>query len=128
MSTPLPSPLRCSDQTELTDRQTAGSGETSQQQQQHRPQQRAKTRRCWSTVTSVGKCLLLIILIPPFLNYASLQREGQLLLPEDGEIIDIGLGQKMHLMWQGQPVVILDAPTYQCPLTSGSMYKRTLHC
>ncbi|XP_023835835.1 uncharacterized protein si:dkey-122a22.2 isoform X2 [Salvelinus sp. IW2-2015] len=93
-----------------TDRQTAGSGETSQQ---HRPQQGAKTSRCWSTVTSVGKCLLLIILIPPFLNYASLQREGQLLLPEDGEIIDIGLGQKMHLMCkgQGQPVVILDAPT-----------------
>ncbi|CDQ68514.1 unnamed protein product [Oncorhynchus mykiss] len=82
-------------------------------QQQHRPQQGAKTSRCWSTVTSVGKCLLLIILIPPFLNYASLQREGQLLLPEDGEIIDIGLGQKMHLMCkgQGQPVVILDAPT-----------------
>uniref|UniRef100_A0A8C8MIZ7 Uncharacterized protein n=1 Tax=Oncorhynchus tshawytscha TaxID=74940 RepID=A0A8C8MIZ7_ONCTS len=73
----------------------------------------AKTSRCWSTVTSVGKCLLLIILIPPFLNYASLQREGQLLLPEGGEIIDIGLGQKMHLMCkgQGQPVVILDAPT-----------------
>ncbi|XP_071031956.1 uncharacterized protein [Oncorhynchus clarkii lewisi] len=96
-----------------TDRQTAGSGETSQQQQQHRPQQGAKTSRCWSTVTSVGKCLLLIILIPPFLNYASLQREGQLLLPEGGEIIDIGLGQKMHLMCkgQGQPVVILDAPT-----------------
>uniref|UniRef100_A0A8C8JE43 AB hydrolase-1 domain-containing protein n=1 Tax=Oncorhynchus tshawytscha TaxID=74940 RepID=A0A8C8JE43_ONCTS len=98
---------------EKTDRQTAGSGETSQQQQQHRPQQGAKTSRCWSTVTSVGKCLLLIILIPPFLNYASLQREGQLLLPEGGEIIDIGLGQKMHLMCkgQGQPVVILDAPT-----------------
>ncbi|XP_020353473.1 uncharacterized protein LOC109901882 isoform X1 [Oncorhynchus kisutch] len=96
-----------------TDRQTAGSGETSQQQQQHQPQQGAKTSRCWSTVTSVGKCLLLIILIPPFLNYASLQREGQLLLPEGGEIIDIGLGQKMHLMCkgQGQPVVILDAPT-----------------
>nr|XP_046158532.1 uncharacterized protein LOC123997893 [Oncorhynchus gorbuscha] len=96
-----------------TDRQTAGSGETSQQQQQHRPQQVAKPSRCWSTVTSVGKCLLLIILIPPFLNYASLQREGQLLLPEGGEIIDIGLGQKMHLMCkgQGQPVVILDAPT-----------------
>uniref|UniRef100_A0A673Z6K9 Si:dkey-122a22.2 n=1 Tax=Salmo trutta TaxID=8032 RepID=A0A673Z6K9_SALTR len=93
-----------------TDRQTAGSGET---RQQHRPQQGAKASRCWSTVTSVGKCLLLIILIPPFLNYASLQREGQLLLPEDGEIIDIGLGQKMHLMCkgQGQPVVILDAPT-----------------
>ncbi|CAB1334186.1 unnamed protein product, partial [Coregonus sp. 'balchen'] len=62
---------------------------------------------------AVGKCLLLIILIPPFLNYASLQREGQLLMPEGGEIIDIGLGQKMHLMCkgQGQPVVILDAPT-----------------
>ncbi|KAJ7985601.1 hypothetical protein DPEC_G00353760 [Dallia pectoralis] len=93
------------------DRQSAGSGEISQK---HRPQHGAKNNsRCWSTVMTVGKCILLIVLIPPFLNYASLQREGQLLLPEGSEIIDVGLGQKMHLMCkgQGQPVVILDAPT-----------------
>ncbi len=35
-----------------------------------------------SALVNVGKCLLLIIIIPPFLNYASLQREGQMLLPK----------------------------------------------
>ncbi|XP_054639249.1 uncharacterized protein si:dkey-122a22.2 [Dunckerocampus dactyliophorus] len=66
-----------------------------------------------SVLMNVGKCLLLIIVIPPFLNYASLQREGQMLLPKDGQIVDVGLGQRMHLLCkgQGQPVVILDAPT-----------------
>ncbi|XP_070822095.1 uncharacterized protein [Chaetodon trifascialis] len=66
-----------------------------------------------SVLINVGKCLLLIIIIPPFLNYASLQREGQMLLPKDGQIVDVGLGQKMHLLCKGhgKPVVILDAPT-----------------
>ncbi|XP_032373756.1 uncharacterized protein si:dkey-122a22.2 isoform X1 [Etheostoma spectabile] len=65
-----------------------------------------------SVLMTIGKCLLLIIFIPPFLNYASLQREGQVLLPKDGQMVDVGLGQKMHLLCkgQGQPVVILDAP------------------
>lgn len=66
-----------------------------------------------SVLVNIGKCLLLIILIPPFLNYASLQREGQILLPKDGQIVDVGLGQRMHLLCKGrgEPVVILDAPT-----------------
>ncbi|XP_026150106.1 uncharacterized protein LOC113122770 [Mastacembelus armatus] len=66
-----------------------------------------------SVLLNIGKCLLLIIIIPPFLNYASLQREGQMLLPKDGQIVDVGLGQKMHLLCKGQgkPVVILDGPT-----------------
>ncbi|XP_061145407.1 uncharacterized protein si:dkey-122a22.2 [Syngnathus typhle] len=66
-----------------------------------------------SLLMNIGKCLLLIIIIPPFLNYASLQREGQMLLPKDGQIVDVGLGQQMHLLCKGQgkPVVILDAPT-----------------
>ncbi|XP_047454274.1 uncharacterized protein si:dkey-122a22.2 [Mugil cephalus] len=68
---------------------------------------------CSSVLVNIGKCLLLIVIIPPFLNYASLQREGQVLLPKDGQIIDVGLGQKMHLLCKGKgkPVVILDAPT-----------------
>ncbi|XP_058504125.1 uncharacterized protein si:dkey-122a22.2 [Solea solea] len=66
-----------------------------------------------SVLINIGKFLLLIIVIPPFLNYASLQREGQMLLPKDGQIVDISLGQQMHLLCKGQgkPVVILDAPT-----------------
>lgn len=112
-----------------------------------------------SVLINIGKCLLLIIIIPPFLNYASLQREGQMLAPKgfhisvyrkfyfmqnsfsyiiflklrlhseaiswpiyevlnaecewvsllffsclhpDGQIIDVGLGQKMHLLCKGQ--------------------------
>lgn len=35
-----------------------------------------------SVLMNFGKCLLLIIIIPPFLNYASLQREGQMLMPK----------------------------------------------
>nr|XP_023667267.1 uncharacterized protein LOC111843711 [Paramormyrops kingsleyae] len=64
-------------------------------------------------VTDVGKVVLLIIFIPPFLNYASLQREGALLIPEGAQSVDIGLGQKVHLLCkgQGEPVVLLDAPT-----------------
>ncbi|XP_030225982.1 uncharacterized protein si:dkey-122a22.2 [Gadus morhua] len=67
----------------------------------------------WSIIKNIGTCLLFIIAVPPFLNYASLQREGQLLLPKEGQILDVGLGQKMHLLCKGQgkPVVILDAPT-----------------
>ncbi|XP_036395278.1 uncharacterized protein si:dkey-122a22.2 isoform X2 [Megalops cyprinoides] len=67
----------------------------------------------WSTVTSVGKVVLLVIFIPPFLNYASLQREALMLIPKGGLSVDIGLGQKIHLMCKGrgQPVVMLDAPT-----------------
>ncbi|XP_030638388.1 uncharacterized protein si:dkey-122a22.2 [Chanos chanos] len=68
---------------------------------------------CWSTVSLIGKILLLIIFVPPFLNYTSLKREGELLSPKGGQYIDIGLGQSIHMICkgQGQPVVILDAPT-----------------
>ncbi|KAJ8291067.1 hypothetical protein GJAV_G00021000 [Gymnothorax javanicus] len=67
----------------------------------------------WSVVTLIGKVFLLIIFVPPFLNYASLQREGVMLQPKGALVIDIGLGQKIHLLCKGvgQPVVILDAPT-----------------
>uniref|UniRef100_H3CS04 Si:dkey-122a22.2 n=1 Tax=Tetraodon nigroviridis TaxID=99883 RepID=H3CS04_TETNG len=59
-----------------------------------------------------GKCLLLLVIIPPFLNYASLQREGQMLVPKGGQMVDVGLGQKMHMLCKGhgKPVVILDSP------------------
>lgn len=68
---------------------------------------------CWSKLLTVGKCLFLVIFIPPFLNYASLQREEQVLMPKEGQMVDVGLGQTMHLLCkgQGQPVVMLDAPT-----------------
>ncbi|XP_038157729.1 uncharacterized protein si:dkey-122a22.2 [Cyprinodon tularosa] len=66
-----------------------------------------------SILINFGKCLLLIVIVPPFLNYASLQREGQVLLPKEGQMVDVGLGQKLHLLCKGRgkPAVILDAPT-----------------
>ncbi|KAI3361455.1 hypothetical protein L3Q82_013618 [Scortum barcoo] len=83
--------------------------------QRLRSQAGAEGRVSYSSVLiNAGKCLLLIIIIPPFLNYASLQREGQMLLPKGyGQIVDVGLGQKMHLLCKGKgnPVVILDAST-----------------
>ncbi|KAM4736171.1 uncharacterized protein FYW61_006425 isoform 2-T2 [Anableps anableps] len=74
----------------------------------------ATGRQSYSSILiNFGKCLLLIVIVPPFLNYASLQREGQMLLPKDGQMVDVGLGQKMHLLCKGRgkPAVILDAPT-----------------
>ncbi|KAG5271017.1 hypothetical protein AALO_G00174940 [Alosa alosa] len=75
--------------------------------------QHANETTCWSTLILMGKILLLIIFVPPFLNYAALQREGQMLSPKGGESFDIGLGQKIYMVCKGkgQPVVMLDAPT-----------------
>ncbi|XP_051575352.1 uncharacterized protein si:dkey-122a22.2 [Myxocyprinus asiaticus] len=69
-------------------------------------------RSCWSVVFFWLKVLLFIIFTPAFLNYTSLQREGQLLSPTGAQLIDIGLGQKIHLLCKGhgRPVVVLDAP------------------
>ncbi|KAK7446772.1 hypothetical protein BaRGS_00040239 [Batillaria attramentaria] len=75
-----------------------------------------------STKTPVGvmgracscfKYLLLLVIMPPILNYAALQREATELKPSDGELYDVGWGRKMFLMCQGKgpPTVILDAPT-----------------
>ncbi|XP_042188271.1 AB hydrolase superfamily protein FGSG_00044 [Callorhinchus milii] len=65
-----------------------------------------------SRFLSVAKYFLLVFVIPPFLNYASLQREGTLLQPQEGKLVDIGLGQSLYLNCQGkgQPVVVCDAP------------------
>lgn len=69
-------------------------------------------KSCWAVVSFWMKVLLFVIFTPAFLNYASLQREGQVLSPTDAHLIDIGLGEKIHLHCKGhgQPVVILDAP------------------
>ncbi|XP_016095713.1 uncharacterized protein [Sinocyclocheilus grahami] len=69
-------------------------------------------RSCWTVVSFWLKVLLFIIFTPAFLNYASLQREGQVLSSAGAQLIDIGLGQKIYLLCKGhgQPVVVLDAP------------------
>lgn len=51
--------------------------------QEQREERRSTAPRSYSSVLiNFGKCLLLIVIVPPFLNYASLQREGQMLLPK----------------------------------------------
>lgn len=56
---------------------------------QRRPSQaEVKSSVSYSSVlVNIGKCLLVIILVPPFLNYASLQREAQMLLPKGSLIL-----------------------------------------
>lgn len=63
-------------------------------------------------VLTACKFLIVVIVIPPFLNYAALQREVSILKP-DGELYDIGWGQKLFLSCKGKgaPTVVLDAPT-----------------
>ncbi|XP_026865275.2 uncharacterized protein si:dkey-122a22.2 isoform X2 [Electrophorus electricus] len=75
--------------------------------------QQQPEKSCSATFIFLGKIVLLVFFVPPFLNYASLQREGQELRPKGAQMVDIGLGQKISLICkgQGQPVVILDAPT-----------------
>uniref|UniRef100_A0A8C6TS94 Si:dkey-122a22.2 n=1 Tax=Neogobius melanostomus TaxID=47308 RepID=A0A8C6TS94_9GOBI len=97
-----------------TDPQTIGKDHANGDQKERHQTLEVQGRVSYgSWIINIGKCLVLIFLVPPFLNYASLQREGQMLLPKDGQIIDVGLGQKMHLLCKGHgiPVVILDAPT-----------------
>ncbi|XP_073703849.1 uncharacterized protein [Garra rufa] len=69
-------------------------------------------RSCWTVVSFWLKVLLFIIFTPAFLNYASLQREGQVLSATGAQMIDIGIGQNIHLLCKGhgRPVVVLDAP------------------
>ncbi|XP_067665448.1 uncharacterized protein [Haliotis asinina] len=71
-------------------------------------QGRSLTARCVASL----KYILLFIIIPPFINYASLQKEYSSLKPT-GELYDVGWGQKLFMMCEGKgpPTVILDAPT-----------------
>uniref|UniRef100_A0A0B7B0A4 acylglycerol lipase n=1 Tax=Arion vulgaris TaxID=1028688 RepID=A0A0B7B0A4_9EUPU len=70
------------------------------------------TSSLFTSFCSKMKYVLLLIFIPPFLNFASLQREAVDLKPA-GELYDIGWGQKLLLSCQGKgpPTVLLDAPT-----------------
>jgi len=68
----------------------------------------------WSlySLCSMLKYMIMMMVIPPFLNYASIQQEARLLV-SNTTLYDIGSGQKMHFvcMGSGFPTVVLDAPT-----------------
>ncbi|XP_070533289.1 uncharacterized protein [Ptychodera flava] len=64
-----------------------------------------------SRCISVGKYVVLIMVLPAFLNQASLYKEAEVLRPP-GKLYDIG-GQKLYMncVGKGDPTVIMDAPT-----------------
>ncbi|KAH3740765.1 uncharacterized protein LOC127850464 [Dreissena polymorpha] len=72
----------------------------------------AQSKGVFGHFLTLCKFLIFLAVIPPFLNYAALQRESEALKP-DGELYDIGWGQKLLLSCQGKgsPTVVLDAPT-----------------
>jgi len=61
---------------------------------------------------NIVKVLLFVIVVPPMLNYAGLQKEREF-LTANLTLYDIGFGQKMFFNCSGvgKPTVILDAPT-----------------
>ncbi|KAL8572158.1 hypothetical protein ACOMHN_057833 [Nucella lapillus] len=93
----------------------AGSDATENQQQSARTNcgERKRPRGMLGAVLGSVKYILLLVIMPPFLNYAALQREGEQLRPTEGELYDVGWGRKMYLMCSGKgpPTVVLDAPT-----------------
>lgn len=68
-----------------------------------------------SVLMNIGKYLLLIIIIPPFLNYASLQREGQILLPK---------GQSR---WKYSTQSWNATHAYECPMSPFTLICKTMH-
>ncbi|XP_031563284.1 uncharacterized protein LOC116298853 [Actinia tenebrosa] len=88
---------------------TASSKSTSRETAvQDVPPEPDKGGRC----SGVLKYIVLVLLVPAFLNHAALYREAIGLKPQ-GELYDIGFGQKMFMgcVGQGKPTIILDAPT-----------------
>ena len=63
----------------------------------------------WS---NLGKFFLLVVAVPPMLNYASLRQERDF-LTSNITLYDVGFSQKLFLSCEGEgaPTVILDAPT-----------------
>ncbi|KAL5015361.1 hypothetical protein ScPMuIL_009631 [Solemya velum] len=72
-----------------------------------------EARGIFSRFLTLAKFLVVIMIATPIINYAALKRESMQLLPEFGELYDIGWGQKLFMMCHGEgtPTVILDAPT-----------------
>lgn len=68
---------------------------------------------CGRRLLKAVQILIIITLVPPFLNYAALQKETQELRPDNGQLYDVAWGQKLFKKCHGKgpPTVILDAPT-----------------
>ncbi|XP_006825538.1 uncharacterized protein LOC102804363 [Saccoglossus kowalevskii] len=92
--------------------------ETSQQPISHRDRARTRGKQnttnktsFFSRCLSIGKYIVLLMVLPAFLNHALLYKEGDVLKPP-GQIYEID-EQKMylHCVGRGSPTVVLDAPT-----------------
>ena len=61
---------------------------------------------------NIGKFLLIVVFVPPMLNYASLKQERDF-LTANTTLYDVGFQQKLYLRCEGEgsPTVLLDAPT-----------------
>jgi len=67
-----------------------------------------------SFLQTLGKVLMVVLVVPPMLNYAGLQREKEFLSQStEGQMYDVGFGQKLylHCVGEGLPTVILDSAT-----------------
>jgi len=78
-----------------------------------------------NALTNYLKVMLFILVIPPMLNYAGLQKEKEFLKAQL-TLFDVGFGQKMFMncTGKGQPTVILDSPT---GMTSDAWLAGQLH-
>ena len=61
---------------------------------------------------NAGKTILLLILLPPMLNYGGLKKEREY-FQSNAILFDIGFDQQLYMNCTGvgTPTVILDAPT-----------------
>lgn len=66
---------------------------------------------CGVSLLGIFKVIVLVIVVPPFLNYASLQKEFRSLRPS-GELKTLPQGHRLFMSCSGRglPVVIMDTP------------------
>lgn len=89
------------------------------------PNREVETYNFTSALGSYLKVMIFVVIIPPMLNYAGLQREKEFLISQV-TLFDVGFGQKMFMncTGKGEPTVILDSPT---GMTSDAWLTGQLH-
>ena len=67
---------------------------------------------CCRLTVNIIKWPLILLIIPPLINYASLKQEQEMLIPADATLYDIGQGQRLMMRCKGRgaPTVILESP------------------
>ena len=87
--------------------------------------------RCCRLTVNIIKWPLILLIIPPLINYASLKQEQEMLIPADATLYDIGQGQRLMMRCKGRgaPTVILESPAGGCYITTvcSQLYLVSLH-